>query len=106
MKSQDQLNGLVEQSMAGISECRKRFQDLGDNPGPMDVRTVLDVATRVQLIHLCSAELESVLEVLKRVVWGPAALTQAKPYVQSFKKHMRTAQGLNLNRISTSCVFW
>ena len=95
MKSQDQLKGLVEQSMAGISECRKRFQDLGDNPGPVDVRTVLDVATpRVQLVHLCSAELESVLEVLERVVIGACSSNPGKALCAELQETHEDSAGI------------
>ena len=73
MKSQGQLKGLVEKSMAGINDCRKHLQELGDHPGPEDVRAVLDVETRLQLTQLrlfhCWTELES-LTVLELVFIG------------------------------------
>ena len=46
MGSQDQLKGLIETSMQGLNECRKRLEALGDNPDPADVQAVLQSVSR------------------------------------------------------------
>ena len=51
MKSQDQLKQLIQDSMQGLNESRKRLEEAGDGASPEIINGILQVVPRFLLAY-------------------------------------------------------